>query len=277
MKKNKPSKRNYNLSWKVLTGQAEPYILTEDEFRSRVDKNPWHILDFDIRYAIDSLREDCRSGTKEQSEKAKSLLKEVGLERFIPNWKSKPPSQPISYWKCYSNRWLQEVTHLEERIKQSWKQDRASGANVKHALKALLHRPPTKKEIDTIIEPIKNQGRKNKKVEKGYNSGPLDMALSCFMEIQGRRDVKFSTFRREYYRQLELTETYSPFHPKRDPLDIPLVGSRLDKFLNNPESLFKQVDDYNNIYFDYWCKCMDIENANSPDPIRTTLFGGVID
>lgn len=277
MKKNKPSKQNYNLSWKVLTGQAAPYILTEDEFKSRIDKNPWHILDFDIRYAIDSLREDCCRGTKEQAEKAKSLLTEVGLKRFIPNWKSKPPSQTILYWQYYSRRWLQEVPHLEERINQSWPHYGTFRAKVKHALEALLRRPPTKKEIDTIINPIKNQGRKNKEVKEGYSSGPLDLAISCFLEMQGIRNVKVSTFRREYYRQIELAKEHPPFHPKRNPLDIPLVGSRLDKFLNNPESLFKQVDDYNNIYFDYWCKCMDMENANSPDPIRTTLFGVDID
>lgn len=171
MSKNKPSKKNHNLNWEILKDKTTKKSLTIGDLLKRLEKDPWSIIDYDIRYAIEKLREYCIWGSESRSKRAKGLLKQI-LECFIPKGSDcrKTKSSALRRWQRDPFFLVQILWHYENEMRPGWEEGKTKKEKRERAFEGLFGRSPTKEEF--------------KEVTQGERDATFtNFVLSCFCAI----------------------------------------------------------------------------------------------
>ena len=177
--------------WRINNNDRTSEKLTFLEIRDRLNRNPWSIMDYDIRYIIERLKSDCILGAETRSKEARETLKLLGLKAFIPagSIRRKTKSLELRKWQRSPILLAQIMNHLENRIRPHWDRSRPRNKRSKinrKILKLVVGEELTEAQYQNIT----------------YGERDKDMTHFALSIIAEFKNVPFESLKKVYYRDV---------------------------------------------------------------------------
>jgi len=192
MSKHRHTTRRTNLE--AIKGYYIHPRITVQEFLGCINEDPYSIdYDFDVRYALELLREKAKEGTQTESQKARHILKEAKLEAFIPKGSehNKPKDFIWNFYKRHPEILFEYIEQLKSKMLPSYVNVVNASENRKETIRIcfarLLNGDPNPELVEEIHEKC------------GMDKSNLDLTRIAFAFFSVVTGIGYSTVHRFYY------------------------------------------------------------------------------